>query len=456
MVDLLRASLFGLLVSILVWVKPSVLDPVIWTSQNPLPALEVNHKLRSCHHEMNGIALGPESMAFDSNDGKVYLSLSNGRVISAFQNGTYASDIFFTGDHVQVDNFDYIGLGINSKEDLKNWCHRESLMKRLAWNEAGERACGRPLGLRLFRDHLYLLDAYHGGFKVNIHTKSVKHLFTSNTQILAPEGSDPLVTLPPKFFNDLDITSDETIIYFSDSSFKHTRSGNRQEILDGAPRGRIFKFSLVTETLTVLLCGLHFPNGVQLLSPSTSSSSSFLFKSDPHILLVGELARFRVLRVNVDSLNSSYVASCSENGFLASALQANETQAPVSVFMDSVPGLVDNIRRDVASSASDPKFLIGLGSKSSKPFSLLWYGLQTGFLRTLVGKFVPMKLVEHLVPRYGLVLAVSQRGEIIETFQDPGGKVVSMISECQRHPKTGDLWFGSHSNTNVAILAKPN
>jgi hypothetical protein len=121
----------------------------------------------------------------------------------------------------------------------------------------------------------------------------------------------------------------------------------------------------------------------------------------------------------------------------------------VSIFMNSVPGLVDNIRRDIGG----PFFLVGLGSKSSQPFSLVHFGLQEWILRTLIGKFLPMQWVEHLVPKYGLVMKISQEGKLVETLQDPTGKKISMISEAQRHPLTGELWMGSHSNKHVAILA---
>jgi hypothetical protein len=83
---------------------------------------------------------------------------------------------------------------------------------------------------------------------------------------------DPIVFLPPKFFNDLDIidrttrAGEERIVYLSDTSYKNTRSENRREILDGAPRGRLFSFNVNRKQLTVLACGLHFPNGVQMLN----------------------------------------------------------------------------------------------------------------------------------------------------------------------------------------------
>ena len=76
-------------------------------------------------------------------------------------------------------------------------------------------------------------------------------------------------------------------------------------MVDGAPRGRLFEYNRYTKQLTVLLCGLHFPNGVQLLQPSSPHSSS---------LLVAESARFRVLQVQVNNNNNrpqpSLLSSC--------------------------------------------------------------------------------------------------------------------------------------------------
>ena len=116
-------------------------------------------------------------------------------------------------------------------------------------------------------------------------------------------------------------------------------------MVDGAPRGRLFEYDRYTQRLTVLLCGLHFPNGVQLLQPSSPHSSS---------LLVAESARFRVLQVQVYSdkkrPKSSLLSSCSEDGslsqYLSSPSQQNDKtgNSYVKVFLDQAPGFIDNIR----------------------------------------------------------------------------------------------------------------
>ena len=175
--------------------------------------------------------------------------------------------------------------------------------------------------------------------------------------MVTPKGaigsSDPVVFLPPKFFNDLDLVEipgsaswseegslqkeipDGLLIYFTDTSYKHARGQNRQEILDGAPRGRFFSYDTRNSELKVILCGLHFPNGVQVLNKN-------------EILLV-ESTRFRILKVNVKNAEvpNTLLNSCAEDGSLASYLKGDKDSLPiVSVFLDAVPGFMDNIRPD--------------------------------------------------------------------------------------------------------------
>lgn len=279
---------------------------------------------------------------------------------------------------------------------------------------------------------------------------------------------------------------------FTDTSYKNSRSENRQELIDGAPRGRVFQYSFSTKKLSVLLCGLHFPNGVQQI-PSTN-------RRKYRYVLVVELSRFRVLKLNYDFLIQSHLAaagkadtidqkmldksatkwnmlqSCSEHGSLWSYLdhqQHTSSYIPpggdpnhvVSVFLDSVTGVMDNIRinryyDDTKNSdesnkiyrESNVNLLIGAGTKSSQPFSFLWLAYQSNYLRYFIGKVVPMQNIEKLVPKYGLVFNVNIKGQILNTYQDPSGEFAHLISEAQRHPITGDLWLGSHSNQFLSIL----
>ena len=120
--------------------------------------------------------------------------------------------------------------------------------------------------------------------------------------------------------------------------------------------------------------------------------------------MVAESSRFRVLKVNLGSnalLHAAQSQRCDEKGYLHDALSvrpsaqedkdATYERFGVAVFYDSAPGIVDNIRLSALPSApistSEPerRFLLALGSKSTQPFSLLWLGYQTIFLRQLIG-----------------------------------------------------------------------
>jgi hypothetical protein len=63
-----------------------------------------------------------------------------------------------------------------------------------------------------------------------------------------------------------------------------------------------------------------------------------------------------------------------------------------------------------------------------------------------------MKWVEHLLIPYGLVLQVDESGRPLQTLHDVSGGNISWLSHADRHPITGELWLGSHSNAYVGIL----
>lgn len=261
---------------------------------------------------------------------------------------------------------------------------------------------------------------------------TAEHLLSPDKSINAPSSGefDPTILLTPKFYNDLDVTSDGMVI-FTDSSYTYHRSQNRVEVMDGAPRGRLLRYNLNSGVQEVLLCGLHFPNGVQL---------KFLSKNE---VLVNELARFRILKVNTDYDHSNLsVRDCGEYGSLYQSLNHKDyDNYGVEVFTDSAPGIIDNIRAD---SLSSKYSIIGCTSKSFKPFSFLWTSYQLFTLRQFIGKFIPMEYVEKLVPKYGFVFVINNKnGDIVRTLHDTTGGI-SLLSEVQRHPITGDLWLGMY------------
>jgi hypothetical protein len=386
-------------------------------------------------------------LAIDPSDGTVYTSLADGRIVQLTDEGSFKRVVFFTGGFVRQQTTttgvgsnekasgNETGVGVAGNEVLMRWCQREALAGRLAWNTPGERKCGRPLGIRLvktlFSKTLYFVDAYHGLFRwemrhvpyrllallnplslsfhlvlvsphpspfVGSHSfdllkNTAQRLVTPLTTIHTPSQdraatTDPVALLPLNFLNDLDVSADKKNIYFSDSSYKNTRAENRREVLDGAPRGRLLKYNTDSKQLTVLLCGLHFPNGVQLLDPLSTNSP----------LLLAESGRFRILKVNVHLPRRAQkglaplLSSCGENGSTsahlaaaaAAATSGGATREYVSTWLDQAPGFIDNIRPDSKTvhrgervhRGGKVQFFVGLGTKSSQPFSLLWLAYQ--------------------------------------------------------------------------------
>ena len=95
--------------------------------------------------------------------------------------------------------------------------------------------------------HLYVMDAYHGLFRLNLSSCTahgnpgscqIRHLFNAKIRLELPspmwrpanrseEKPKELYSLPPKFFNDFDISQSDGCIYFTDSSYMWSRSNNR-------------------------------------------------------------------------------------------------------------------------------------------------------------------------------------------------------------------------------------
>lgn len=443
-------AVLGAVLAYLFFRLPSPLEPQLWADPFPLGTLPtVNRMLTGASKSSLDLLQGPESLA-SSHSGAVFASIADGRVVLLDQKGVLVRVVYFNGAISTPGGFLYPDKSVYEGARVKlQWCIDKSRAGELAFNVENEKSCGRPLGLRYThsggKGKLYLADAYSGIYRIDLNNDEeptkITHLVSSTTPIRHQQAKvDENSLLIPKFFNDLDVSEDEHDIYFTDSSFKNHRSQNRVEVLDAAPRGRLFHFDVQRKSLEVLLCGLHFPNGVQIVPGRRSKE-----------LLLVESARFRVLKVKLDKLKGvDLLSSCAEQGSLWQHLQSSNNKA-VEVFMAEAAGFMDNIR--VSSNNKQITYLIGVGTKSTKPFSLLHIAYQSVLLRHVIGRLVPMKSVEKLVPKYGLVFVLNEYGRLVDTYQDPTGGV-SMISEAMVHPTTGDLWLGSHSNNFVGIVPK--
>jgi len=111
---------------------------------------------------------------------------------------------------------------------------------------------GRPLGMRIVNNVLYVADAIYGVYKIDLDTKKA-------TPLVKIDQATPKMSLP----NDLDVSS-EGEIFFTDSSSKHHLNDLQLSEDKSSCVGRLFKYTEKTNKLEVVKDKLCFANGVQL------------------------------------------------------------------------------------------------------------------------------------------------------------------------------------------------
>ncbi|XP_070328347.1 adipocyte plasma membrane-associated protein isoform X2 [Odocoileus virginianus] len=221
----------------------------------------------------------------------------------------------------------------------------------------------------------------------------VKLLLSSETPIEGRKMS---------FLNDLTVTRDGRKIYFTDSSSKWQRRDYLLLLMEGRDDGRLLEYDTQTKEVKVLLDHLRFPNGVQL-SPAED------------FVLVAELAMVRIRRF--------YVSGLMKGG--------------ADVFVENLPGFPDNIR-----ASSSGGYWVSMAAIRANPgFSMLDFLSERPYLKKVIFKLFSQETVMKFVPRYSLVLELSDSGAFRRSLHDPEGQVVTYVSEAHEH--NGHLYLGS-------------
>lgn len=267
-----------------------------------------------------------------------------------------------------------------------------------------EPTCGRPLGIRAGPNGtLFVVDAYKGLFQVDPQKRAVKLLLSSETPIEGKKMS---------FVNDLTITRDGRKIYFTDSSSKWQRRDYLFLVMEGTDDGRLLEYDTETKEVKVLLDQLRFPNGVQL-SP------------EEDFVLVAETTMARIRRV--------YVSGLMKGG--------------ADMFVENMPGFPDNIRP----SSSGGYWVAAATIRANPGFSMLDFLSEKPFIKRMIFKLFSQETVMKFVPRYGLVLEVSDSGAFRRSLHDPDGLVVTYVSEAHEHD--GHLYLGSFRSPFICRLS---
>jgi sugar lactone lactonase YvrE len=254
---------------------------------------------------------------------------------------------------------------------------------------------GRPLGLRFDKHkNLIVCDSYHGLLSINPQG-AVTVLATS------AEG------VPFKLADALDISEDGTI-YFTDASSKYGQNEYLYDLLESRPHGRFLRYDPATGQIEVLLKNLYFANGVAL-----SQREDFV--------LINETYRYRIVR------------------YWLKGPKAGTHE----IFVDNLPGFPDNI-----SSNHKGTFWLAMFTVRNEMMDRLH---PFPFLKAQLSK-LPKVLWPKPKP-YGLVLALDERGKIIQSLHEPTGKHLKEITSAREYG--GYLYLASLHNDRIGKYKLP-
>lgn len=251
---------------------------------------------------------------------------------------------------------------------------------------------GRPLGM-VFDDNgqLIVADAWKGLLSVS------------------PEGKITVLTReakgePFRFTDDVVIASDGRI-YFTDASSRFHAPDYTLDLMEMRPHGRLLRYTPKTGKTEVLVDDMYFPNGVAV-------------DPDGKYVLVNETWKYRIIR---------YWISGPDAG-------------TADVFVDNLPGFPDNLAVD-----DQGRYWVAFPTlRNSQVDSLHTRPWLKDLIAKLPDSFRPTP------QRYGLVLAMNDRGEVLTSLHDTSGAHLQEITSV--NPHEGVLYFGSLHNDRIGKL----
>lgn len=308
--------------------------------------------------------------------------------------------------------------------------------------------CGRPLGLRFnSKGILYVVDAYHGLYMI----ESVTSKTPKVTQLLPLSATKRLKGGLSLFFDDITVdegagTGGGDVIYISDVSTKWDLSRCINTLIEHDSTGRLLKYDINSQTLTIAADGFVFPNGVQVTD-------------NKEAVILCEFGKQRLMRVFIKGpkagkteLFSQLPGECDNVRRSGNFDQETYWVAFASVRNASNPLLSDRL-------AGRPllrKFIVrlsyllgtiveGLGSLYNfESFQSFGFSLKSGtqFLFLLFAS------------DYGMITEVNANGKIITAYSSPDGKTTHLSEVCEMKGAKGEriLYIGSYSNSYLARL----
>jgi len=237
----------------------------------------------------------------------------------------------------------------------------------------------RPLSLRFDKKgNLLVLDGFVGLLSLNVTTGESTVLSTDSDGVLFG-------------FADYHVIASDGSVYFTDASSKYNPSNYLNDFFTGTPNGRVLKYDPQTKKTTTLISDLYFANGVAL-------------SQDESFLLVAETWKSRIKRYYLKGPKAG----------------------TIDMFSEELPGLPDNIN-------SNGKGTIWVGFPApSKLTDMLFKLAPYPPLKRLIMRLP--SIVQPMPAKYGMIAAIDEvSGNVIQTYQDPSGKVVCDISGVREH-----------------------
>jgi len=256
---------------------------------------------------------------------------------------------------------------------------------------------GRPLGLAFdHQGNLVVADAKKGLLSI-----------TKNGQITTLASA--INGVPFKFIDDLAIAKNG-VIYFVDSSRHYSIEDDYilDSFMDGRPLGRLLSYDPHSRKVDVIRDKLFFPNGITM-------------SHDGSAVLVSEMMSYRILRIIING---------SQKG-------------KTSIFADNLPGFPNNIIR-----SSGNSYWLALSAPRNPDVE----NLQTNpFIRKILMR-LPKGLLSHPKPvKYGFIIKLNHRGEIIRSIQDPSGEHAFMLTSASEYQ--GNLYLGSIGSSAIKKMS---
>ncbi|XP_054162374.1 adipocyte plasma membrane-associated protein-like [Oppia nitens] len=205
-----------------------------------------NHLVDRAQHLLNGVIVGPESLA--EKNAFLYTGLADGRLVEINKETLKTRDVANFGSIISKDN---------KGSDF-----------------------GRILGVRFHTDgYLYVLDVVNGLFRINVTTDHKEIIDFKNDKIT-------------KYYDDLVFDPKLNVIYISVITTKWPLNRILFGLLDSDYTGYIFAYNFDTKSSIILYKGFQFSNGLQI-------------SSDKKSLLVAESNGYRILKISLQSIHKS-------------------------------------------------------------------------------------------------------------------------------------------------------